>query len=93
MELIRHVDKYLKNPPKHEYRQLTLEEAKLLWGHTLFLTRHGTAAVAKITSIKTWKRRPNDCVVHLKHGWREYGVATYHDGAPCNDNQLLVELS
>jgi len=71
---------------------LTLEEVKSLSGHTRFITRLGTVANAKVTSIKTWKTRPGNVDVHLKVGLYEYFIATYRDGRPV-DEQLVREVA
>lgn len=34
----------------------------------------GTPMRAKVTSIKTWKTRPNDIEVHVKHGMYDYAI-------------------
>jgi hypothetical protein len=46
-------------------------------GHTIWHRQEknadGTAARAKVTSIKTWKRRPDDFEIGWKHGMYTYG--------------------
>lgn len=39
----------------------------------------GTAARAKVTSIKTWKTRPNEFQIGWKHGMYAYGTIGPHN--------------
>lgn len=61
-----------KNPEVKEYRLLTLAECKALHGHALVLDRNGRVARVAITSVKTWKTRP-DVRIGWKFGLYEYG--------------------
>jgi hypothetical protein len=36
----------------------------------------GTPMRARVTSVKTWKTRPNEINVHIKRGMYEYAVFT-----------------
>uniref|UniRef100_A0A6M3L671 Uncharacterized protein n=1 Tax=viral metagenome TaxID=1070528 RepID=A0A6M3L671_9ZZZZ len=56
---------------------MNIQEAKKLKsGSTVYhVTRKnadGTPMKARVTSVKTWKTRPNDVVVSVKHGLYEY---------------------
>lgn len=44
--------------------------------HRTVKNADGTAGRAKVTSIKTWKTRPNDFEIGWKHGLRTYGKIT-----------------
>lgn len=49
------------------------------YGHIYHRTvkkRDGTAASAKVTSIRTWKRDPNRWEIGWKYGMYEYGTVT-----------------
>lgn len=61
-----------KNPETKEYRFLTLEECKALSGHASVLDRNNRVARVKITSVKTWKTRP-DVQIGWKFGMYEFG--------------------
>lgn len=57
---------------------LTLAQAKSLkHGDTLYAryatNADGTPSRAKVTSVKTWKTRPNEVLVGWKHGLYTYG--------------------
>lgn len=39
----------------------------------------GTAAAAKVTSVRTWKRDPNRWEIGWKYGMYEYGTVTPHN--------------
>lgn len=41
----------------------------------------GSAARARVTSVKTWVTRPNDFVIGWKHGKYEYGKITPHNAS------------
>jgi hypothetical protein len=60
--------------PKFTVRAITLDELKTLdrrhdWK---IVANDGTARDVKITSIKTWKTRPNDVRIGVKYGMYEY---------------------
>ena len=63
------------NPEKKQYRFLTLAECKSLSGHAETIDRHGRIADITITSVKTWKTRP-DVRIGWKFGLFEYGQET-----------------
>ena len=56
---------------------MTLEEAKELRvgqviAHNTIRLRYGALYKAKVTSIKTWKTRPNDIMIGMKHGMYQF---------------------
>ena len=58
---------------------MTLQEAKALKPYDMIhhvskKNADGTAMRARVTSVKTWKTRPNDVEVHVKHGMYDYAV-------------------
>ena len=58
---------------------MTLEEAKNLQYHeyvhsTTKKNADGSPMRAKVTSVKTWKTRPNAVEVHVKHGMYDYAT-------------------
>jgi hypothetical protein len=64
---------------------MTIEEAKNLKSgdiihHVSKKNADGTPMRAQVTSIKTWKTRPDDILVSVKHGLYDY--------AKFNQNQL-----
>ena len=61
-----------KNPEQVEYEYLTFDECKALTNHCHILDREGKIAQVKITSVKTWKTRPDEIEVHCKFGLYEY---------------------
>lgn len=61
---------------------MTLEEAKSLKAgdmihHVSKTNADGSPMRAKVTSIKTWKRKPNYIEVRVKRGMYEF--ATFHE--------------
>jgi hypothetical protein len=66
-----HADKS-KNPVMKVYRYLTLDECKRLSNHCQVIDKYGNIREVKITSVKTWKTRP-DVLVGWKYGLYEYG--------------------
>lgn len=89
---IMHRDIRSKHPKTYQIARLTLAEAKELKSgdHVLFITRYGTLANAKVTSIKTWKTRPGDCSIGLKYGLYEYFSATYYDGIATSEELVRI---
>ena len=58
---------------------MTLEEAKTLKNgdmvhHVTKKNADGSPMRAKVTSVKTWKTRPNAVEVHVKHGMYDYAT-------------------
>jgi hypothetical protein len=58
---------------------MNLQEAKNLakGGYIHSTTKKnadGTPMRARITSIKTWKTRPNEIEIHYKHGMYDFGT-------------------
>ena len=78
-----------KNPEQVEYEVLTFGECKGLGGHCHILDRQGKIANVKITSVKTWKTRPNEIEIHCKFGLYEYFVVTVTAERP---NTELVRI-
>lgn len=62
-------------PEWREYRHLTFDECRKLSNHALYIDRQGKIASVKITTIKTWKTRP-EIEVHCKFGLYEYFTDT-----------------
>lgn len=60
-----------KNPTMRLYRFLRLSECKTLPSHCEVLDRAGRIARVAITSVKTWKTRP-EVEVHCKYGMYEF---------------------
>ena len=61
---------------------MTLSEAKSLTSgsyinHVTKKNHDGTPMRARVTSVKTWKTRPNEVRVSVKHGLRDY--ATFNE--------------
>lgn len=84
----RRGDKRAK-PEKKMYRYLTVEECKSLHGHADYIDRHGNIARVAITSVKTWKTRP-DVEVRCKFGLYEYFTVYLTPGRP--NTELVVEV-
>ena len=78
-----------KNPESVEYEVLTFAECKALSGHAYILDRQGKIANVKITSVKTWKTRPNEIEVHCKFGLYEYFTVTIDSHSP---NKEMVRI-
>jgi hypothetical protein len=78
-----------KNPEYKDYIPLTYVECLALKNesHCLILDRENHIANVKITSIKTWKRKP-DVEVHYKYGPYEYFTIKL---SPEIDNTELVK--
>jgi hypothetical protein len=56
---------------------MTLEQAKRLAAgsyvhHVTKKNADGTPMRAKVTSVKTWKTRPDEILVNVKHGLRDF---------------------
>jgi UV DNA damage repair endonuclease len=69
--------KALNKIQKNVRSMITLEEAKNLKnGTTLYHVQNrnydGTPQRWRVTSVKTWKRRPFKVEIHLKHGLYDY---------------------
>lgn len=71
---------------KREYRFLTLEECKNLTGRVPFLDADDRVREMKITSVRTYKRRP-DVVVRWKYGLYVYGQRVLRSD---EDNNLFI---
>ncbi len=50
-----------------------LKQGQEIWHKTL-KNADGTARKAKVTSVKTWKTRPDEVLVNTKRGLYEYGA-------------------
>lgn len=82
-----------KTPEKHEYRPMTIVEAKLLTynDHPEILAVDGTARVVKINgAVKTWKKDPARVEVPVKYGMYEY--ATLHSNPDGTMDRLIVRV-
>ena len=58
---------------------MTIQEAKLLHNgemihHVTKKNADGSPMRARVTSVKTWKTRPGEIEVHVKHGLYDYAV-------------------
>jgi hypothetical protein len=78
-----------KNPEKVFYRVLSFDECKALTGHSYILDKHGHIARVNITSVKTWKTRP-DVEIHCKFGMYEFFTIRLDASNPVNTE--LVEI-
>ena len=63
---------------------ITLEQAKNLKPGTILYSmfnknKKGEPQKWKVTSVKTWKTRPDDVLVKLQHGLYSYGNINHHD--------------
>ena len=63
---------------------MTLDEAKSLRHgemvhHVSKKNADGTPMRARVTSVKTWKTRPNEVEVHVKHGMYDYAVFSQYE--------------
>jgi len=61
-----------KNPEVKTYRFLTADECRSLTGRVKALDQFGKIGEVTITSVKTWKTRP-EVQVNWKFGLYEYG--------------------
>lgn len=77
-------------PELVNYEILTFEECKALTGHSKILDRHGKLANVKITSVKSWKRRPSEIEVRCQFGLYEY--FTIRIDRENNPNTELVKI-
>jgi hypothetical protein len=62
-----------------DYVPLNQDDLKSLGSHVYFISRFNDIRRAKVTTVKTWKRRA-DIEIHLKYGLYEYAVTTFKDG-------------
>lgn len=90
MQAVMRSDKR-KNPQPVECELLTFEECKALTGHAYILDRYGKIARVKITSVKTWKTRPNEIEVHCKFGLYEYFTLSIDEHSPNKELVRIVE--
>lgn len=63
---------------------MTLYEAKTLKSgdmihHVSRKNRDGSPMRARVTSVKTWKTRPEAVEVHVKHGMYDYAVFSQYE--------------
>jgi hypothetical protein len=79
-----------KNPEKVFYRVLSFDECKALTGHSYILDKHGHIARVKITSVKTWKTRP-DVEIHCKFGMYEFFVIRIDSHSPNTELVAIVD--
>lgn len=57
-----------------------LRQGQTVW-HRTVKRADGSAAGARITSIKTWKTRPNDFRIGWKYGLYDYGTIDPHNAS------------
>ena len=80
-----------KKPEYHNYRELSFNEIAT-GTHVKAVDLSGVCwRNVKITSIKTWKRRPSDADVHWKYGLYEYGITEYREGFVSSGPVLVIE--
>lgn len=67
---------YSRDKKEYDFTPFTIDEHKdlVIGGHCKAVDRCGELRDVKITSIKTWKRRP-DIEIHWKYGLYEFGVS------------------
>ena len=63
---------------------MTLQEAKTLKQgdyihHVAKKNADGTPMRARVTSVKTWKTRPEDIALHYKHGMYDFGTIRQYE--------------
>lgn len=82
-----------KNPDKVNYEVLTFEECKALASesHCHILDQQGKIARVKVTSVKTWKRRPDEMEIHCKFGLYEYFTVKVSTDSPNAELVKIVE--
>jgi hypothetical protein len=92
MKAILHSERNKKNPKQHTCELLTLEDYKALssGSRVYFVSRFGTLAQAKVTSVKTWKTRPGDVDVNLKYGLYEFFCASFRAGERVNEQLVRI---
>lgn len=80
-----------KNPESVEYELLSFDECKKLAieSHCDVLDKNGKICRVKITSVKTWKTRPNELLIGWKFGMYEYGKEEIN---PDNPNEFFVRI-
>lgn len=78
-----------KHPKPYNYRELTFDELKNLSGHVHLLDQAGRIAEVKITSVKSWKRRPFDLEINCKYGLYDYFTIYVRDSQP---DMTLIEV-
>ena len=78
-----------KNPTLYDYQEFTFDDLKCLSGRVKVLDQAGKIAEVKITSIKTWKRRPLDLDIHCKYGLYDYFICHVRNGLP---DMTFIEL-
>ena len=82
-----------KKPELFNVRQVTFQEA--LAARNTYnigaIDLNGNWRKIKITSVKTWKRRPADCEVHWKYGLYEYGYTSFIDGKHSDGPELVIK--
>jgi hypothetical protein len=78
-----------KSPEIVKFEILTTDECKALTGHAHILDRVGKVARVKITSVKTWKRRP-DVEVRCQYGLYEHFKITITPTQPSTELVKLV---
>jgi len=77
-----------KTPTMHTYE--TVKAGDVVNGRTYWsLGDNGRAANVKVTSVKTWKTRP-DIEIHLQFGMYEHWVETYANRDV--ETSLMVEV-
>lgn len=79
-----------KNQELKSWRYMTYEELKARPYHVNILDRHGDVAEVHITTIKTWKTRPQ-IEIHCKFGLYEYFTVTVYPDR--QQQEFVIEVT
>lgn len=71
-----------KKPTLYLFEELTFDEIKQLSNYVLVVDLRNTVSTVKVTSIKQWKRRPNDLDINYKYGLYTYGTIQVRNQKP-----------
>lgn len=80
-----------KHPKTIRVRELTFQELQTIRSgqHIDLLDKNGQLASVKVTSVKTWKRRPKDFDINCKYGLYEYFAIHVRD---CKADITVVNI-
>lgn len=80
-----------KHPKAIRVRESTFQELQTIRSgqHIDLLDKNGQLARVKVTSVKTWKRRPNDLDINCKYGLYEYFAIRVRD---CKADITVVNI-
>lgn len=79
-----------KSPEIVKVRRMTYDELKTWHPNLDILDRNGKMAHVKVTSVKTWKRRP-DVEIHCKYGLYEYFTVTVTPDRQQNEFVKIID--